>query len=138
MRIGELARRAGVTRDAVRFYEQRGLIASRRTSNGYREFPDEMLQQLGYVRTAQALGFSLAEVEMGMTGLLQDTGDPREARHVLNEKIAMIDRRIAELNALRDELHARSKLDCPFVQESVTKPRVPAAGNRYPAPFAAT
>lgn len=115
MRIGELARRAEMSRDAVRFYERLGLIASRRTANGYREFPDEMLQQLLYVRTAQALGFSLSEIGSGLTELLRGTSTPADARRVLLDKIAAIDRRIDDLRALRRELHARTKLECPFV-----------------------
>jgi len=55
MRIGELARRAGVSRDAVRMYEKLGLIRSQRAGNGYRDFSADMLQQLLYVRTAQSL-----------------------------------------------------------------------------------
>jgi MerR family transcriptional regulator, copper efflux regulator len=114
MRTGELARAAGISRDAVRLYERLGLIASRRTRNGYREFPDEMLQQLLYVRTAQSLGFSLAEIGSGLTQLLRSTSTPQDARRVLLDKIEMIDQRIANLRALRKELHDRTKLDCPF------------------------
>lgn len=115
MRIGTLARKAGVSRDTVRFYERQGLISSRRTANGYREFPDDMLQQLLYVRTAQALGFSLAEIGDGLIDLLRKPSTAQDARRVLLRKIAMIDDRIAELRSLRKELQARTKLDCPFV-----------------------
>ncbi|WP_409363058.1 MerR family transcriptional regulator [Bradyrhizobium lablabi] len=120
MRIGELARGAGMSRDAVRFYERLGLIASMRTRSGYRDFPDEMLQQLLYVRTAQSLGFSLSEIGTGLTHLLRGTSTPQDARRVLLDKIAMIDQRIADLRALRKELHARTKLDCPFAVRGVT------------------
>lgn len=128
MRIGELARRAGMSRDAVRFYERLGLIASRRTANGYREFPDEMLQQLLYVRTAQALGFSLSEIGSGLTELLRGTNTPADARRVLLDKIEAIDQRIADLRTLRRELHARTKLECPFVINAA--PRRTARGAR--------
>lgn len=123
MRIGELALKAGISRDAVRFYERTGLIASRRTGNGYREFSDEMLQQLLYIRTAQSLGFSLTEIGLGLKQLLLGTSTPQDARRVLLDKIAMIDQRIAELRALRKELHARTKLDCPFVIQTATQIR---------------
>lgn len=114
MRIGELARNAGISRDAVRLYERLGLVASKRTRNGYREFPDEMSQQLLYIRTAQSLGFSLTEIGSGLTQLLKGTSTPQDARRVLLDKIGMIDQRIAHLRALRKELRARTKLDCPF------------------------
>jgi MerR family copper efflux transcriptional regulator len=120
MRIGELARGAGISRDAVRFYERLGLIASKRTKNGYREFQDDMLQQLLYVRTAQSLGFSLVEIGSGLTQLLRGTSTPQDARRVLLDKIGMIDQRIADLRTLRKELHARTKLDCPFAVRAAT------------------
>jgi DNA-binding transcriptional MerR regulator len=123
MRIGELALKAGITRDAVRFYEGRGLIASTRGRNGYREFPHEMLEQLLYVRTAQSLGFSLGEIGSGLAHLLQGKGTPSDAKRVLLEKIAMIDQRITDLKALRKELNARTKLDCPFVVKVSVKNR---------------
>jgi MerR family transcriptional regulator, copper efflux regulator len=131
LRIGELASGAGISRDAVRFYERLGLIASKRTRNGYREFPDEMLQQLLYIRTAQSLGFSLSEIGSGLTQLLRGGSTPQDARRVLLEKIAMIDQRIADLRALRKELHARTRLDCPFALRSATVNRV-SRGRRTP------
>lgn len=123
MRIGTLARKAGVSRDTVRFYERQGLISSHRTVNGYREFRDDMLQQLLYVRTAQALGFSLAEIGGELTDLLRKPSTAQDARRVLLDKIAMIDGRIAELRSLRKELQARTKLACPFVIASSTTER---------------
>ena len=114
MRIGELARRAGVSRDAVRMYEKLGLIRSQRAGNGYRDFTADMLQQLLYVRTAQSLGFSLAEIGAGLTQLLNGKSSAADAHRVLREKITMIEHRISELSSLRKELQARAKLDCPF------------------------
>lgn len=119
MRIGELAEKAGISRDAVRFYEREGLISSQRTGNGYREFSGEMLQQLLYIRTAQSLGFSLAEIGSGLIDLLRRPSTAGDARRVLLDKIAMIDTRIAELKSLRKELHARTTMECPFVVKAV-------------------
>lgn len=76
----ELALKAGISRDAVRFYERMGLIASTRTRNGYREFPDDMLQQLLYVRTAQSLGFSLAEIGSGFAQIEATRSKRRQLR----------------------------------------------------------
>lgn len=114
MQIGTLARKAGVSRDTVRFYERQGLITSRRAANGYREFPDDMLQQLLYVRTAQALGFSLTEIGDGLVDLLRKPSSAQDARRVLRAKIAMIDDRLSELRSLRRQLQARTRLACPF------------------------
>nr|MYU48515.1 MerR family transcriptional regulator [Streptomyces sp. SID7803] len=63
MRIGELAAQTGLSRDTIRFYERTGLVTGgERLPNGYRDFPPETVPWLAYVRTAQALGFSLAEI----------------------------------------------------------------------------
>ncbi|MFG2780912.1 MerR family transcriptional regulator [Streptomyces prunicolor] len=114
MRIGELAARVGLTRDALRFYEQVGILTSARRANGYREYPPEAVPWLEYVRTAQALGFSLAEI--GDHGEeLSAAPDQAEALSALfADKIRVIDTRTAELAALRAELTARAGTDCPL------------------------
>ena len=66
MQIGTLSTRTGLSRDSLRFYEKRGLLQARRSDNGYRDYPEEAVQWLGYVRTAQQLGFTLAEIAADM------------------------------------------------------------------------
>lgn len=114
MRIGELAARVGLSRDAIRFYEKVGLVSGQRLANGYRDFPPEMVSWLEYVRTAQALGFSLAEI--ARTGEeLCDAPDAAEALSALfEEKIKVVDARMAELADLRAELEARVGTGCPL------------------------
>ena len=63
MQIGEVAAATGLSRDTLRFYEKRGLLRARRSANGYRDYPAEALDWLRYIRIAQQLGFSLAEIE---------------------------------------------------------------------------
>ncbi|MFE5210375.1 MerR family transcriptional regulator [Streptomyces sp. NPDC056600] len=114
MRIGELAARSGLSRDAIRFYEKIGLVSGQRLANGYRDFPPETVPWLQYVRTAQTLGFSLAEI--ARTGeQLRDAPDTAEALSALfEEKIAVVDARMAELAALRAELEDRVGTGCPL------------------------
>ncbi len=143
MRIGELAARTGLTRDTVRFYERTGLVASRRLPNGYRDFPPEAVAWLTYVRTAQSLGFSLAEI--ARTGEeLRDAPDEAEALSaLLEEKIRLIDARVAELHALRAELATRVGTGCPLRAREqpdrtgrAAQPEPTAAGVRPAAPGA--
>ncbi|MDH6229087.1 MULTISPECIES: MerR family transcriptional regulator [Streptomyces] len=114
MRIGELAARTGVTRDTIRFYEKVGLVAGRRLANGYRDFPPETVAWLQYVRAAQTLGFSLAEI--ARTGEeLRGMPDAAEALSALfEEKIKLVDARMSELAALRAELAERVGTGCPL------------------------
>ncbi|MFD2763369.1 MerR family transcriptional regulator [Micromonospora eburnea] len=114
MRIGELAAQSGLTTDTIRFYEKLGLVAGARLANGYRDFPPETVPWLHYVRTAQALGFSLAEIAWHGEEL-RDAPDSAAALSALfADKITVIDARIAELAALRAELTARARTDCPL------------------------
>lgn len=114
MRIGELAARAGISKDTIRFYEKIGLVTGRRLANGYRDFPPETLTWLHYVRTAQTLGFSLAEIARHGEEL-RDAPDSAEALSALfEEKIRVIDARMAELAALRADLDARVGTGCPL------------------------
>ena len=107
MQIGQLASLTGISRDALRFYEKRGLLRSRRLSNGYRDYPADAVQWLCYLRSAQALGFTLNEIEAGMPALASyDPAAPASAdlRAALQGKLADIDNRIADLQALRGQL----------------------------------
>ncbi|UUU24033.1 MerR family transcriptional regulator [Streptomyces sp. DSM 40750] len=114
MRIGELAAQAGTTKDTIRFYEKVGLVAGRRLANGYRDFPPEAVAWLHYVRTAQTLGFSLAEIARHGDEL-REAPDAAEALSALfEEKIQVIDARMAELAALRAELAERVGIGCPL------------------------
>jgi MerR family transcriptional regulator, copper efflux regulator len=113
MRIGELAAQTGMTGDTIRFYEKVGLIAGRRLANGYRDFPPEAVAWLHSVRTAQTRGFSLAEIAR-TSEELRGAPDVAEALTALfEEKIHVVDARMAELATLRAELAARVGSGCP-------------------------
>ncbi|UFS67503.1 MULTISPECIES: MerR family transcriptional regulator [Paracoccus] len=63
MKIGDIARAAGVTTSRIRFYEKRGIIAPAvRGPNGYRDYPEELIAILRFIEQAQGLGFSLKEI----------------------------------------------------------------------------
>ncbi|RYE87498.1 MAG: MerR family transcriptional regulator [Oxalobacteraceae bacterium] len=126
MQIGELACATGLSRDTLRFYEKRGLLRSRRLANGYRDYPLEAVQWLCYLRSAQALGFTLAEIEAGMP-LLEMASPPDTAAPALHaalvRKLADIDARIAGLAALRCQLAReleRPGAGCPLDAQART------------------
>lgn len=105
MRIGQLAHRAGVSIDTVRFYERRGVLPpARRRVSGYRIYGDEDLERLQFVRRAKRLGFSLDEIR----DLLRLSADRRHGaaklKSAAQEKLDLIERRIAELSCLREAL----------------------------------
>lgn len=107
MRIGQLAQATGLSRDALRFYEKRGLLTPQRSSNGYRSYPAEAADWLRYVRTAQSLGFTLAEIEADLPLLAAGDASADSLRVALRRKLDDITRRVEGLTALRDELSRR-------------------------------
>lgn len=114
MQIGRLAGVTGVSRDTLRFYEKRGLIRSVRHGNGYRDYPEETAQLVGYIRTAQSLGFSLSEIGEHLPALWGAKAPGSEVAALLREKIGAIEARIGALSALRNELIARLDVVCPL------------------------
>jgi len=105
MRTSELAARVGVKAETLRYYERRGLIDEPpRTAGGYRDYPDEAVDSLRFIKRAQELGFSLDEVEQ----LLDlDNGGPDScdaARALAEAHKADLETRIADLQRMRDSL----------------------------------
>src|SRR5688572_31055600 len=98
MKIGELAKRAGVGIDALRYYEREGLLpAPRRLASGYRDYGDDVLQRLRFVRRAKALGFTLSEIRE-LLAISDHAGEDMAVLKVsAREKLALIDARLAEL-----------------------------------------
>jgi DNA-binding transcriptional MerR regulator len=107
LRIGDLAARAGVSADALRYYERRGLLRpSGRRASGYREYPPEAAGTVRFIKQAQALGFTLVEVEE-LLRLRRAVGRPAaalEAREVAVAKLRDIDDKLRQLGALRGAL----------------------------------
>ena len=126
MRIGELARSAGVNVQTVRYYERRGLLPEpRRRESGYREYTRDDLDRLRFIRRGQELGFTLSEI----AELLERRTDPDttadEVKARAEAKIADIDARIADLQRIRHALeHLAGQCrggtgptgDCPLLE----------------------
>jgi len=105
VKVGEVAARAGVNIETLRYYERRGLLPEpEREPSGHRRYDEETVQFLRAIKDAQALGFTLIEI----TDLLKSvrrSGAPSEAMRVrLAAKIDEIDGRIAGLRRMREEL----------------------------------
>lgn len=107
MRIGEVASRAGVNRQTLRFYEREGLLPGpTRRANGYREYPPRTVALVQFIKRAQELGFSLDEAKA--LSELQQTADrdrPR-VRALAEAKLADVRQRIAQLHAIEQALAA--------------------------------
>jgi MerR family transcriptional regulator, copper efflux regulator len=100
--IGQMARRAGVGIDTVRFYERQGLLMEPpRRRSGYRDYPAESLDRLCFIRRAKALGFSLREIRELLALHASSAAGCAEAAARAHEKIAAIEAKIRDLEAVR-------------------------------------
>lgn len=109
MLISELARQAGVTTKAVRYYESVGLIAAQRRPNGYREYDEADVRLVREIRELRALGIRVEQSRPFLECLVSGHGqgdDCADARAIYRAAIAEFDARIAELTARRDAVAA--------------------------------
>jgi MerR family redox-sensitive transcriptional activator SoxR len=103
--IGEVARRSGVASSALRFYEERGLIASERAGTGHRRYPRPVLRRIAFIVFAQRVGLSLDEIGAELASLPADHAPTRRDWSRLSRGWReRIDERIAELGRLRTGL----------------------------------
>ena len=105
MRIGELSSATGIPVRTIRYYEQIGLLPEpARTSAGYRVFGDQNVQHARFIRRSRRLGFSLDQIRSILEVTTCECSPCESVRSIAQENIHTIDRRIAELTAMRDLL----------------------------------
>lgn len=112
-RISQIAQRAGVTPDAIRYYERLGVLPRPpRTPGGLRAYGDDVLPRVRFIQQAQALGLTLKDVKE----LVADEGRGgqqrcRRVRDLLKTRLADVDARIKEMQAFRRTLRSHLR-DC--------------------------
>jgi MerR family redox-sensitive transcriptional activator SoxR len=100
--IGEVAQRSGVAASALRFYEERGLISSQRSSSGHRRFARPVIRRVAFIVFAQRVGLTLDEIGRELAKLPADRVPRRQDWSKLSRAwSARIDERIAELERLK-------------------------------------
>jgi len=107
LRIGDLARRAGVTAKAIRFYERKRILPpAQRASNGYRLYDDDAVEMLRFIKQASGLGLTLAEIKE-IIAIRQGGRPPCSHVHrLLQEKAQELDRKLEDLLEMRRNLKA--------------------------------
>jgi DNA-binding transcriptional MerR regulator len=104
LRTGEVAERAGVNIQTLRYYERRGLIAEpARSIGGHRTYPTDTVALIGLIKAAQRLGFTLDEVTDLLEASRQRQRTPDLKQRAV-DKLAEIDRKMADLAAIRQAL----------------------------------
>ncbi len=103
MRIGELAAATGTTTKTLRFYEDSGLLPpAERNANGYRDYTEDAIHRLDFIRRGRAAGLTLAQIRDIID--LRDLGTApcRHVHEILDERLTTLDAQIADLQALRE------------------------------------
>src|SRR5206468_8087565 len=112
LRSGELAERAGVNVQTLRYYERRGLLAApTRRPSGQREYGEEAVRLLRTIKAVQRLGFTLAEIEE-LLDLSEHRRSTRELHRRAEAKVAEIDAKIGQLQQVRQVLAAVLDAEC--------------------------
>lgn len=114
MRIGELSHHTGVSRDALRLYERRGLIASQRRENGYRDYSEGTVQLVAMIKLAQSFGFTLAEIQPEMRAIAAHGLGSEKVARLLNAKLEDVDARIEDLKNRRAKMADMLRHVCPI------------------------
>lgn len=123
MNIGEVAKLCDLSTKALRYYEEVGLVAADRHSNGYRSYSSHHIEQLRFVLRARNLGFDIESCR----GLVQLHGDGARAsadvkqlakQHLakVEEKILELDAMHKQLSALVDACHGDNQPECPILE----------------------
>jgi len=122
MNIGTVSEKSGLPAKTIRYYEDIGLIRPERRDNGYRDYSTEDVHRLRFLQRSRGLGFSVEECRQ-LLSLYGDTHrESAEVKAIAEAKLTEIDRKLAELQGLRDMLshlvancHGDGRPQCPII-----------------------
>ena len=107
LRIGDVSKQSGVGIEALRFYEKQGLLThATRTQSGYRLYSAEVLERLEFIKRAQVMGFSLAEIAHIIKEKEAGKSPCFEVREIVRSRLQELDERMKEMRRYRKELAA--------------------------------
>ena len=124
MNVGRAAERVGLPVKTVHYYESIGLVTPARKHNGYRDYDETSVRKLAFVQRARSLGFSIDECR-SLLSLYEDRARAsKDVKAIATAKLADIERKIAELESLRQALshlvercHGDDRPDCPILDD---------------------
>lgn len=137
MNIGQASRASGVSAKMIRYYESTGLLRPvHRTDSGYRQYSDEDVQALRFIRRSRDLGFSLERIKT-LIGLWQDRSrKSADVKRLARQHIAELDEDIRKLQSIRDQLahlaaccHGDNRPGCPILDDLARVPGDEPAGS---------
>lgn len=104
LKIGEVSKQTGIAVGALRYYEELGLLASKRGQNGYRYYSKSAVHQVLFIKKAQTLGFSLEDIGQVLNVHQQGNVPCELVQSLLQEKIDQLNTQIEEMQAFKNNL----------------------------------
>lgn len=122
--IQQAAARAGLTAKTARYYDEIGLVTPGRGANGYRDYSDEDIHKLAFLKRSRGLGFSIDDCRMLLSLYEDKHRASADVKSLATARIRDIDRKVGELQSLRATLHTLAtacsgddRPDCPILED---------------------
>ncbi len=113
IRIGEVARRAGIASSAIRYYEREGLIPKAERAGNARVYGPEILDRLALIELAKSAGFTVSEMRQLVRGVSRGTPPGPRWHSLAQKKLVEVEALIAEAKRMRSVLEAVLSCECP-------------------------
>ena len=137
MNIGVAAEKSGLPPKTIRYYEDIGLIAPARAANGYRDYCEDDVHRLAFLRRARGLGFSIDDCRQLMALYRDRERASHDVREIASAHVDAITEKIAELESMRATLqklihacHGDQRPDCPILEDIAGSARSSGKRNR--------
>ncbi|MDQ2716619.1 MAG: MerR family transcriptional regulator [Chloroflexota bacterium] len=117
--IGEVARHAGIRASAIRYYESVGLLPLPRRVGGQRRYYAEILRRLAFIQAAQAVGFSVAEMQMLLHELDGDAPLSVRWQNLAKQKLAEVDMLMQRAQDMKRMLEQGLHCSCPDLEQCI-------------------
>lgn len=124
MNVSQAAQRSGLPAKTIRYYEEIGLVHPGRAANGYRDYGDDDIHRLAFLKRARGLGFSIEDCRQLVALYRDKSRASHDVREIAVAHIAAIDDKIAELRSMRRTLdtlvaacHGDNRPDCPILDD---------------------
>jgi MerR family transcriptional regulator, Zn(II)-responsive regulator of zntA len=110
---GQLAKQLGITAEAIRFYEQKGLITPLRAGNGYRKYDQNCIDTMAFILHAKEVGLSLSDIQELLSIQIEpDQHTCQEVKDITQSKLIEIEQRIAQLQHMQKALKIMNQRCC--------------------------
>lgn len=110
---GQLGKQLGITTEAIRFYEQRGLLEPKRASNGYRQYDQNCIEKMKFILHAKEVGLSLSDIQELLSIQIEpEQHTCQEVKDITQAKLHDIEQRISQLQHMYNALKVINERCC--------------------------